>query len=134
MLTLAATAPAIDGVYGFAKNGLSNIDRDDDATLPGLARELLPCGASAVRLATLLALLAGEPVEVECDEQEEFNISDRSCGGRGLQEAGEIVQLTLCGFDRLCLALVEAQPEEIKKIRKALNSIRAVFARLPNAN
>jgi putative transcriptional regulator len=54
---------------------------------------------------------------------------------KGLHNAGVMDQITMRGFDRLCLPPIEyLQPEEIKQIREASNVSQAVFAALLNTS
>lgn len=54
---------------------------------------------------------------------------------KGLHKAGVMDQVTLRGFDQLCLPLVEPlEPEQIKHIRETTRVSQAVFARLLNTS
>ncbi|AVO42538.1 helix-turn-helix domain-containing protein [Simplicispira suum] len=53
----------------------------------------------------------------------------------GLHQAGAMDQVTLRGFERLCLPPVEPlRPEQIKQIRENSRVSQAVFARLLNTS
>lgn len=54
---------------------------------------------------------------------------------KGLHKAGVMDQVTMRGFDRLCLPPIEPlEPEQIRQIRDAARVSQAVFARLLNTS
>ena len=58
-------------VFGFSKNVRANIDKDEQEALKKLAEHLLGLTSAAMRT----AVMAGELIEVECDEKDEVSNS-----------------------------------------------------------